>query len=89
VELPRFDLPKSQELPPGPSLRATDRSPCMVTESAFRPPCGFWRIDDQQLDIQAYVESFVVYNIQKGNTDVEINLYMCINDEKEKVMKIS
>jgi hypothetical protein len=25
-----------------------------------------------------------VYNIQKGNTDVEINFYMCINDEKEK-----
>jgi hypothetical protein len=20
-------------------------------ESASRPPCGFWRIDDQQLDI--------------------------------------
>jgi hypothetical protein len=25
-----------------------------------------------------------VYNIQKGNTDVEINFYMGINDEKEK-----
>jgi hypothetical protein len=25
-----------------------------------------------------------VYNIQKGNTDVEINLYMSINDEKGK-----
>jgi hypothetical protein len=23
-----------------------------------------------------------VYNIQKGNTDVEINFYMGINDEK-------
>jgi hypothetical protein len=21
------------------------------TESAFRPPCGLWRIDDQQLEI--------------------------------------
>jgi hypothetical protein len=25
-----------------------------------------------------------VYNIQKGNMDVEINFYMGINDEKEK-----
>jgi hypothetical protein len=25
-----------------------------------------------------------VYNIQKGNTDTEINFYMSINDEKEK-----
>jgi hypothetical protein len=25
-----------------------------------------------------------VYNIQKDNTDAEINLYMGINDEKEK-----
>jgi hypothetical protein len=25
-----------------------------------------------------------VYNIQKGNTDVEINFYMSINDEKGK-----
>jgi hypothetical protein len=25
-----------------------------------------------------------VYNIQEGNTDIEINLYMGINDEKEK-----
>jgi hypothetical protein len=25
-----------------------------------------------------------VYNIQKGNTNVEINFYMSINDEKEK-----
>jgi hypothetical protein len=25
-----------------------------------------------------------VYNIQKGNTDIEINLYIVINDEKGK-----
>jgi hypothetical protein len=25
-----------------------------------------------------------VYNIQRGNTDVEINFYIDINDEKEK-----
>jgi hypothetical protein len=25
-----------------------------------------------------------VYNIQRGNTNVEINLYMGINDKKEK-----
>jgi hypothetical protein len=25
-----------------------------------------------------------VYNIQEGNTDVEINIYMGINNEKEK-----
>jgi hypothetical protein len=25
-----------------------------------------------------------VYNVQKCNTDVEINFYMDINDEKEK-----
>jgi hypothetical protein len=25
-----------------------------------------------------------VYNIEKGNTDVEINFYMSINDEKGK-----
>jgi hypothetical protein len=30
------------------------------------------------------VESFGVYNIQKGNTDVEINFYMGVNDEKGK-----
>jgi hypothetical protein len=30
------------------------------------------------------LKSFVVYNIQKGNTDVEINFYMGINDEKGK-----
>jgi hypothetical protein len=30
-----------------------------------------------------------VYNIQKGNTDVEINFYMGINDEKEEVVKIA
>jgi hypothetical protein len=23
---------------------------CMESESASRPPCGFWRIDDQQLE---------------------------------------
>jgi hypothetical protein len=28
-----------------------------------------------------------VYNIQKGNTDVVINFYMGINDEKEKSHK--
>jgi hypothetical protein len=28
-----------------------------------------------------------VYNIQKGNTDIEINFYMGINDEKEKSRK--
>jgi hypothetical protein len=28
-----------------------------------------------------------VYNIQKGNTDVEINFYMDINDEKGKSHK--
>jgi hypothetical protein len=26
----------------------------------------------------------MVYDTQKGNTDEEINFYMCINDEKEK-----
>jgi hypothetical protein len=52
--------------------------------SVSRLPCGFWRIDDQQLDIQPCVESFVVYYIQKGNIDDEINFYLCINDEKRK-----
>jgi hypothetical protein len=53
-------------------------------ESESRPPCGFWRIDDQQLDIYPCVESFVVYNIQRGNTDFEINFYIGINEEKAK-----
>jgi hypothetical protein len=53
-------------------------------ENASRPPCEFWRIDDQQLDIEPCVESFVVYNIQRGNTNVEINFYMGINDKKGK-----
>jgi hypothetical protein len=35
------------------------------------------------------LKSFVVYNIQKGNTDVKINFYMGINDEKAKVTKIT
>jgi hypothetical protein len=26
----------------------------------------------------------VVYNIEKGNTDIEINFYMGINDENRK-----
>jgi hypothetical protein len=56
-------------------------------ESASRPLCGFWRIDNQQLDIQPYVESFIVYNIQRGNTEVEINFYIGINDEKGKSHK--
>jgi hypothetical protein len=30
------------------------------------------------------VESFIVYDIQKGNTDNEINFYTGINDEKGK-----
>jgi hypothetical protein len=30
-----------------------------------------------------------MYNIQKGNTDVEINFYIGINDEKEKITKIT
>jgi hypothetical protein len=30
-----------------------------------------------------------MYNIKKGNTDVEIIFYMGINDEKEKIVKIS
>jgi hypothetical protein len=29
-----------------------------------------------------------VYNIQKDNTDVELNFYMSINDEKRKIVKI-
>jgi hypothetical protein len=29
-----------------------------------------------------------VYNIKKGNTDIKINFYMGINDEKEKVKKL-
>jgi hypothetical protein len=59
----------------------------VLTENASRPPCGFWRIDDQQLDILPCVESFVVYNIQKGNRDDEINFYMGINDEKGKSLR--
>jgi hypothetical protein len=54
------------------------------SENASMFPCGFWRIDGQKLDIKPWVESFVVSNIQKGNTDVEINFYMGINDEKGK-----
>jgi hypothetical protein len=55
-----------------------------LAESASTPPCGFWRIDDQQLDIEYCVESFVVYNIPRGNTDVEINIYMDINGKNGK-----
>jgi hypothetical protein len=29
-----------------------------------------------------------MYNIQKGNTDVEINFYIGINDEKEKSQRL-
>jgi hypothetical protein len=49
-----------------------------TTESASSPPCGFWRIDDQQLEIYPCVVSFVVYDIQKGNND-EIKFYMGYN----------
>jgi hypothetical protein len=48
------------------------------------PPCGFWRIDDQQLEIYHCVESFVVYDIQKGNTHNEIKFYMGYNEEKRE-----
>ncbi len=30
-----------------------------------------------------------MYNIQKRNTGVEIKFYMGINDEKEKIVKIT
>jgi hypothetical protein len=56
-------------------------------ESASRPPCGFQRIDDQQLEIYPCVESFVVYDIQKGNTNDEIKFYMSYNEEKGKSYK--
>jgi hypothetical protein len=32
---------------------------------------------------------FVVYDIQKGNTNDEINFYMCYNEEKGKSHKDS
>jgi hypothetical protein len=35
-------------------------------ERASRPPCGFWRIDDQQLEVYPFAKSFVEYFIQKG-----------------------
>jgi hypothetical protein len=53
-------------------------------ESASRSLCGFWRIDDQQLEIKPCVESFVVYDIQKGNMNDEIKFYMGYNEEKGK-----
>jgi hypothetical protein len=36
-------------------------------ERASRPPCGFSRIDDQQLEVYPFAKSFVEYFIQKGN----------------------
>jgi hypothetical protein len=45
-------------------------------------PFEFWRIDDQQLDIYPYVESFVVNDIQKGNANDKIKFYMGNNKEK-------
>jgi hypothetical protein len=53
------------------------------------PPCEFWRIDDQQLEIYHCVESFVVHDIQKGNTDDEIKFYMDCNKEKGKSLEDS
>jgi hypothetical protein len=44
----------------------------------------FWRIDDQQLEIQPCVERFVLYDIQKDNMNDEINFYMGYNEEKGK-----
>jgi hypothetical protein len=42
------------------------------------------RIDDQQLEISPCVESFVVNDIPKGNTNDEIKFYMGNNEEKGK-----
>jgi hypothetical protein len=38
-----------------------------VYESASRPPCGFWRIDEQQLEFKPCVASFVEHHVEKGN----------------------
>jgi hypothetical protein len=53
------------------------------SESASRPPCGFWRIDDQQLE----VESFVVHDILKGDMNNELKILLSYNEEKGKSRK--
>jgi hypothetical protein len=56
-------------------------------ESASRPLCEFWRIDDQQLEVYPFVESFVEYHIGKRQYELCIKIYMANNKEKVKSHK--
>jgi hypothetical protein len=58
-----------------------------MTESASRPPCGFWRIDDRQLEVEPCVKSFVEYHIEKGNTNALLKFIWHTMMKKGKVAK--
>jgi hypothetical protein len=57
-------------------------------ESDSRPHVGFGGLMTNNLRSNLVLRVFVVYNIQKGNTNDEINFYMGYNEEKGKVTKI-
>jgi hypothetical protein len=57
-------------------------------DSASRSSCGFWRIDDLQLEIQSYIESFVVNIIEKGNTNDVLKSLWPMMKKNRKVIKI-
>jgi hypothetical protein len=59
-----------------------------MSESASRPPCGFWRIDDQQLEIYPCVESFAEHDIEKGNTNTKLKSICPTMKKKGKDTKI-
>jgi hypothetical protein len=48
----------------------------------------FWRIDNQQLEIQPCIESFVVSVIEKGNTNDVLKSLWPTMKKKGKVMKV-
>jgi hypothetical protein len=52
------------------------------------PHVGFWRIDDQQLEIQPCIESFVMNIIEKGNTNDVLKSLWPTMKKKGKVVKI-
>jgi hypothetical protein len=58
-----------------------------VIEIVSRPLCGFWRIDDRQLEFYPCVESFIEYHIKKGNTNTLLKSLGPIM-KKGKVVKI-
>jgi hypothetical protein len=57
-------------------------------ESADRLPCGFWRIDDQQLEIYPCIKNFVVNVFEKGNPNDVLKSLWPMMKKRGKVTKV-